>query len=87
VPICVSDPVHSGGGVNTVVNAVSYNFGSICKNVQATARVVDGVTLGDVVSEVVVEVLAGIGLRSFVQDEEGNGSVVADERTHCAMGV
>jgi hypothetical protein len=87
VPICVSDPVHSGGGVNTVVNAVSYNFGSVCTDVQATARVVDGVTLRDVVSEVVVEVLAGIGLRSFVQDEEVEGSVVADERTHGAMGV
>ena len=73
--------------MNTVVNAVSYNFGSVCTDVQATARVIDGVTLGDVVSEVVVEVLAGIGLRSFVQDEEVDGSIVADERTQGAMGV
>jgi hypothetical protein len=63
--------VHSGGGVNTVVTAMSYDFGSVCTEVQVIAGLIDGVTLGAVaLVEVVVEVLAGVGVEAFVPDEE-----------------
>lgn len=41
----MNDPVHSGGGVNVVVSAMSYEAVSVCTEVQAIARVIDGVML------------------------------------------
>jgi hypothetical protein len=81
----VRDPVHSGGGVNVVVNAMSYAFGSVCTDVQATAGVVGGVTLGAVAWVVVVEVLAEFDVECVVSDEDVEGSAVADARTHGEM--
>jgi hypothetical protein len=73
--------------VNAVVNAMSYAFRSVCTDVQATAGVVDGVTLGDIAWVVVVEDLAEVGVVFVVANEEVEGSAVAVERTHGATGV
>lgn len=36
----MNEPVHSGGGVNTVVSAMLYDLGSVCTDVQADAELV-----------------------------------------------
>lgn len=56
----MNDPVHPGGGVKTLVSAMSYDLLSLCTKVQGTAGIVDEVVLeiDMLVHVVVVETLA-----------------------------
>jgi hypothetical protein len=79
VPICVNEPVHSGGGVNVVVRAMV--------QVQAAAGLVGGVILGVVGLVVVVGGLVVVEVGVFVLDEEVEAcSVVVEARLHASEG-
>lgn len=61
----MNDPVHSGGGVKTLVNAMSYDLVSVCTEVQSTVGMVDEVVLEiDVLVDVVV-------VETLALDDEG----------------